>query len=72
MGLGAFRDKSQQIKTAVKFICIVTTVEPHSGPKISVVKQGCRCSEVFKMADKSACRDFRKTIENRPMEVQTR
>ena len=41
------------------------------GPKINVVKQRCR-SELFKMAEKSACRDFRKAIEHRPMEVQTK
>ena len=44
----------------------------HSGPKIYVVKQMCRCSEVFKMADKSACREFHRTREHRPMEAQTK
>ena len=44
----------------------------HSGPKTYAVKQRCRCSEVFKMADKLACRNFRRTIEHRPMEVQTK
>ena len=33
-------------------------LQHHSWPKINVVKQRCHCSEVFKMADKSACRDF--------------
>ena len=44
----------------------------HSGPKINVVKQRCRFSKVFKMADKSASRDFCRIIEHRPIEVQTK
>ena len=47
-------------------------LQNHSGPKIYVVKQGYRCPEVFKIADKLACRDFRRTIEHRPMEVQSK
>ena len=44
----------------------------HSGPKMYVEKQRYRCSKVFKMAVKSTGIDFRRTIEHRPMEVQTK
>ena len=44
----------------------------HLGWKIYVVKQRCRCSKVFKMANKSSCGDFRRTTEHRPMKVQTK
>ena len=44
----------------------------HSGSKIYVVKQRRRCLEVFKMAVKLTCCDFRRTIKHRPMEVQTK
>ena len=40
-------------------------LQHHSGPKIYVFKQRCRCSEVFK-AVKSTCCDFRRAIEHRP------
>ena len=48
-------------KTIIKlrYNSATSQLRHHSRPKINVVKKRCRCCEVFKMANKSACIDFR-------------
>ena len=72
-GKGKFcgRKLCKKLRGQASIYSATSQLRHHSGPKINV-KQSCSCSEVFKMAEKLACRDFRRTIEHRPMGIQTK